>query len=1832
MKGKKRKGAKEPKQPNPKQPKPKPKRKPDDLRWVGPVSPQGRALKERLKEAANSRIQVVKCYLKGFIRGRNNVKNKIVAHLRLRMGIHHKQRKLVSLAVLVLLAKCMVGPPSPGFHPAPPPPSVQPPPAQGAAPLDPLPGSLAAGPAAGPAQPAWQPKLQERSSSRLASRRPLPPAPVPPQPLNILDPLAAHNVKEWTEEFAKPNELSGWKQIMRGPAHRQNLRPIPKAFFADPDNAAITAKLVELDKTELLGDSNTIGHLAKQMAVSTQEMFANPERYVKLWAKAARTKYGITLEVAKLFVRVVCQYGLNYSSSELRGTPLESPEWQECMAYHRHVLTGVLEDVEEAAAPADSAEPEDPDAPPAITKLPLHRRILYAIYVNRCLEEWQDPNPPAPPPKGEGKGKGKGRGRGKGKGKGKGRGKGPRVPHCPPPFILTPMAGSGTHFIEIGTRVLHGVCSQLGLTTATAEAFEADHAAYSHWDRVFKVGKLANRGFVFDRRILTDGVSVCVQYTRPLDYTPPGPSGSSPAAGTAADPPGSSQAADPPGPSGSSPAAGTAADPPGSSQAADPPGPSGSSPAAADPFDSNQATEDPSDSSSSNKRTPSDIGSGLADERAFLFDPATQMGMGLDPGAIQAVSAASGMWDAHGLLQGFYRSKLTRSQVQHDSGLIQARRNTQRWNDNIKLELQHLAAATPAGTSLVAIQKHVAVTLATWDAVWGEYLHPKWAEQRMRLHGAQETVLERYFMKLEEEAAMMSQQEWGTRKQLVVFFGNAGIGTRGGWGAKAVLQACRKVVERPNSGGPTDRVKGKVVTVDEFRTSRVSSILNSPQPCEEELDSSKPTRLEGWKPKPGQVQDRLLRSAWSKRFEAPVRGLMWCPYLAQATPGNLGKWVDRDCNSALNLQRAGEAKWRPLELCRWQHRGRLPAQGKEYPALGFKKLRERAPKAQAQQPVAHETEPAFRAVLPRDSKAESAASPAAADEFVQASYRLQNLLSGVGDGEAEMLDSILSNATPDAKLGTQTALAGALVFVSVVISFLSGNDPTGAYRSLPRCARLTWRLLCAFADSVWPAGEEAAATAMFATLCTGGATLTFDSLAAAGIGALAALPLVAFRAWSWSAGGSRALPQFEDMHLAQLQTLSPWLAHLTTWHVALLLVVETVPPTMLLLPAAQGGLTAAVGLYSTAFSQVDTAAAAAPDATVQLGCLLLTAAVAAMGKGMELGVTDSEFEVVQQALGNSDRYYRVMATDINTRPNSAQRASLAFRSVVAAWLSTRNDAALAACGLCFVDVLFLGGLWRASGDLTAPVVAAVLINAVDYWNAHQAVLKREAKVSQHNRSDGSGSHSRANDLAVAITSAKSTPSVPIQHSGCGAAGCSFGASRSAQGKQRQERRDGWNTSRRQVIKVSEGAVLRGCKKTKRKLRAHLQLRAEVLNCTPSSAAPDPPAVQPPQAPDAPPLPPLPPRAPAQPAPAQPASMELDGDYDSESDCESEPESPSDSESEPEPEPVTQPTPRRSSARLAALAPAAPSGPPVPLDCEDPVMLRQLKDFCEVLANPNFKTIYNQLQRRLVRPRQHRNPMLMGVFEDSSNQALLAKLQELGNISLRERTVKLYAKAARARLGWSGEEAQLFIKMACGYGINAQSSELQAANLDKRHVADLIKEANKHRRLLGMKQQGWADQGAFGSSHFKASTEPPLGRWFNTGRLANKGFEFERMVETDGVSVCVHYTRPLPPPPAPPPAAGSSNSCLSAAVAAAHAVGLPHIGKGIAEPCEFVFDPATQIGVGIDPGVTQAVSAASGVWDERAGQLIADQLARWKLTKGQVKHDSGLNNARRATQR
>ncbi|KAJ9523483.1 hypothetical protein QJQ45_007226 [Haematococcus lacustris] len=502
--------------------------------------------------------------------------------------------------------------------------------------------------------------------------------------------------------------------------------------------------------------------------------------------------------------------------------------------------------------------------------LPLPCRMRHAVNVCRCLQQWQQP-PTLPVP-------------GKPK-RGKRRGVGPRTLTCPPPFTLTPMA------------------RQLGLTKETFAAFTSEPALSHHWARWFNTGRLANQGGEFERMVETDGVSVCVHYTRPLPPPPAPP----PAAGS----------------SNSRLSAAAAAA---------------------------HAVGLPH------------IGKGIAEPREFVFDPATQIGVGIDPGVTQAVSAASGVWDERSgqlIADQLARWKLTKGHVKHDSGLNNARRDTERWLAPIKPHLQHLAAASSAGTSLVANLKHITVTLATWDTVWEVYLDPKWARQRLRLYGAQDWALEQFFKKLEEDMAEVSIERHGRAKQLVVFFGAASIGTGGGWGADVVLRACCKVVCRPRG---TDQRRGRVVLVDEHCTTRVSSAVDGQQPLvaprkppQSPRSSQAATQPAASEPGPSTPPPAKR----SKRTEAeqaaepsqPTKGKGKAQgKAAKAKPApQPGRWLDRDCNAALNMQRIGESRWRPLELCFWPDQGALPAKGKEYPSLGYKRLREKPPKAQEQQ-------------------------------------------------------------------------------------------------------------------------------------------------------------------------------------------------------------------------------------------------------------------------------------------------------------------------------------------------------------------------------------------------------------------------------------------------------------------------------------------------------------------------------------------------------------------------------------------------------------------------------------------------------------------------------------------------------------------------------------------------------------------------------------------------------------------------------------------------------------------------------------------------------------------
>ncbi|KAJ9513402.1 hypothetical protein QJQ45_005959 [Haematococcus lacustris] len=443
------------------------------------------------------------------------------------------------------------------------------------------------------------------------------------------------------------------------------------------------------------------------------------------------------------------------------------------------------------------------------------------------------------------------------------------------------------HFIKLDSRVLHGVCKQLGLTNETKEVFTAEPILSHHRARWFNTGKLRNKGFQFERTVETDGVSVCVQYTRPL----PPPPALTPAASSNSRPNAAAAAA--------------------------------------------HAVGLPH------------IDKGIAEQREFVFDPATQIGVGIDPGITQAVSAdeRSGQLVADQL----DRWKLTKGQVKHASGLKNSHSDIEQWLAPIKPHLQHLTAASSAGTSLEANLEHITITLPTWDGL----------EQ------------------LEQEVAM---KRHGRAKQLVVSFGAASIGTRGGWGADAVLRTCCKVVCRPRG---TDQLPGRVVLVDEHRTSRVSSAVNGQQPCEEELDHEQPTRRAGWKPPAGQVEPRLVCPAWSQQRDQPwpPASPPQAPCSSQAAtqpaasePGpstpspdkrskrtkaeqaaelksKAAKPSQRHSQAALNMQRNGESRWRPLELCYWPEQGKLPAKGKEYPGLGYMQLRDKPPKAQQQQPA-----------------------------------------------------------------------------------------------------------------------------------------------------------------------------------------------------------------------------------------------------------------------------------------------------------------------------------------------------------------------------------------------------------------------------------------------------------------------------------------------------------------------------------------------------------------------------------------------------------------------------------------------------------------------------------------------------------------------------------------------------------------------------------------------------------------------------------------------------------------------------------------------------------------
>ena len=204
----------------------------------------------------------------------------------------------------------------------------------------------------------------------------------------------------------------------------------------------------------------------------------------------------------------------------------------------------------------------------------------------------------------------------------------------------------------------------------------------------------------------------------------------------------------------------------------------------------------------------------------------------------------------------FESKRLTRDRYYVESGVFKARRSAKKWLSNIQDCLDELKGNSPKRPSLAAFDAYVAVVVKHWDARWAEMSKTRWGAQRLRLYGGKKRVLDCFFNEVQEAV--------GARKKIVVAYGSAKFAP-GGRGELSV----------PTTGtfkAFSNRFKGRVAVVDEFRTTRIWH-----------KDST--TVLQG-------VQSQ------SKDCKVKVRGLLWC----SSTMEN-SKFVNRDLNAAINIHK-----------------------------------------------------------------------------------------------------------------------------------------------------------------------------------------------------------------------------------------------------------------------------------------------------------------------------------------------------------------------------------------------------------------------------------------------------------------------------------------------------------------------------------------------------------------------------------------------------------------------------------------------------------------------------------------------------------------------------------------------------------------------------------------------------------------------------------------------------------------------------------------------------------------------------------------------------------------
>jgi hypothetical protein len=233
--------------------------------------------------------------------------------------------------------------------------------------------------------------------------------------------------------------------------------------------------------------------------------------------------------------------------------------------------------------------------------------------------------------------------------------------------------------------------------------------------------------------------------------------------------------------------------------------------------------------------------------------------VGIDPGGCTIMHAAEIL--PNGCVVSY---ELSRCQYYKESGMIDAKRHTEKWNSDIKVSLVALSTVSSKGASLQSFQAYMAVLMQHAEELWLEYMRPRWARQRLRLYGGKKRCFANYFNRLEETS--------GGRRTVIAY-----------GAAKFAPCAPGRLAAPTTTAYKECSYRFPTVLIDEFRTTQINH-------------------------ETGAAMDKVVRIDTG----AAVRGLLWC----SSTNPTGGKFVNRDQNAAINMLRCLALPTRPVELCR----------------------------------------------------------------------------------------------------------------------------------------------------------------------------------------------------------------------------------------------------------------------------------------------------------------------------------------------------------------------------------------------------------------------------------------------------------------------------------------------------------------------------------------------------------------------------------------------------------------------------------------------------------------------------------------------------------------------------------------------------------------------------------------------------------------------------------------------------------------------------------------------------------------------------------------------------